>query len=114
MVLQPALATPNQFLDLLVAHPVVLFIVENRDQHREVPQQIRYPLVALKSHCEIAAHPPIGVRLIEDMPLQTDRIAERFEQLAQDRFAATTGQRGNAYRQRNRRLGAHQPGEWFF
>ena len=40
---QPALAVPQQLLDLVVADPVVLVVVEHGDQHVEVREQLREP-----------------------------------------------------------------------
>ena len=38
---EPALAVPEQLLDLVVADLVVLLVVEHGDQHVEVREQVR-------------------------------------------------------------------------
>ena len=43
MTIEPALSVPKQLLDLVVPNPVVLLIVENRNQDVQVRQQVAQP-----------------------------------------------------------------------
>ena len=56
-VRQPALAVTQQFLHLVVADPVVLVVVENRDQDVQVAQQSCSGRVAASVTCSRGPHP---------------------------------------------------------
>ena len=63
---QPALAVAQQLLDLVVADPVVLVVVEHRDQHVEVRQQLaQRQRRARASTREVRALAPVGNAVVE-------------------------------------------------
>ena len=46
VAVEPALAVTKQLLDFVVADPVVLLIVEHRNEHVEVRQQLAQPTLS--------------------------------------------------------------------
>ena len=63
---EPALSAAEELLDLVVAHPVVLVVVQDRDEHVEVREQLgRAACVPARRDGEVAARAPLGVLLVE-------------------------------------------------
>ena len=94
---QPVRAAAHQLLDLVVAHPVVLLVVEHGQQDVEVGQQRAQPDRRAERQPHVAARPPLVV----------DRgrhhvVAERLEQAPHERFATTCGHGRQVRGQRDR------------
>ena len=93
MALEPALPMAKQLLDFVVANPVVLLIVENRDEDVQMRQDFAQPARCAKRDREQSAWTEHRHALVEFMPGRFDRVAERLEQRAEERFAAAAGNR---------------------
>ena len=93
MAVEPALAVAKQLLDLVVAHPVVLLIVENRNEHVEMRQQVAQPACRAERDGEQPARAERRHALVELVPRRLDLVAERLEQAAKKRLAAAAGHR---------------------
>ena len=93
---EPAAADAQELLHLGVAHPVVLVVVEHRDQHVEVGQQVAQGTGGAQADREVRAHPPLRKLGVERMGLGRDRVAERLEEAAQHPLAAAAGERRQA------------------
>ena len=52
MAVEPALPVTKQLLDFVVPNPVVLLIVENRNEHAQVRQEFAQPARCPKRDCE--------------------------------------------------------------
>ncbi len=72
--------------------PVMLVVVEHRDQHVEMGQQVAQGAGGAQADREVAAHPPLRELGVERMGLGRDRVAERLEEAAQDPLAAAAGE----------------------
>jgi hypothetical protein len=83
---------PKQFLELVLANPVVLLIIEDRHQHVQVPKQFGEADLALERNAEIRTVAPLRERCVERMSRGLDGVAERLEQRAQECLAAATRQ----------------------
>jgi hypothetical protein len=92
---------PQQFLDLVVADPVMLLIVEYRNENVDVRQQILQPYFAIELHSEIRTRAPIRKRFVERMAFGDHFITERFKQTAQEVFTTAARQYGDLRLQRN-------------
>jgi len=92
---EPALPAPQELLDLIVAHVVVLLVVEHRDQDVEVRQQVAQPGRPGKGHRPIRALAPVGEARIERASLGGHAIAERREEALQNLVATPAGERGD-------------------
>src|SRR5207253_7043023 len=110
MRLEPPRTVPQEFLDLVVADPVVLVIVEDRHEDVQMREQVRQALRRAQRDGEVPARTPVRVRLIERMLLGSHLVAERLEEAAQESFPASTGQNRNARLQRDRLLREFRPG----
>jgi hypothetical protein len=101
---EPPLAVAQQLLDLVVADPVVLLVVQHRHQHVQVREQLGEPLRSRERDREVAAVAPLGrQRGIERVRLGRHRPPERLEQPAQELVAAAAGQHRDARLERDRR-----------
>ena len=87
---EPLAAAAEQLLDLVGAHPVVLVVVEHRQQNVEVLEEVLHPEVPLESDVEVPAVPPGGKLGVERDRPRLDLVAERLEQCAGERLAAAT------------------------
>ena len=65
---QPALARPQQLVDLVGRDPVVLGVVEHRQQHIQVPQRVGEPQLALQHEAYVARVAPLGELLVQRRP----------------------------------------------
>ena len=88
---EPALAVAQQLFDLVVTNPVVLLVVEHRNEHIEVRQQVAQPARRAKRDGKQPARAERRHALVELMAGRFDLIAERFEQPAQECLAAAAG-----------------------
>src|SRR5439155_20120753 len=62
---EPVAAPPEELVDLLGADPVVLVVVEDRQQHEEVLQQVAEPARSRERHIEVPAVPPLREGRVE-------------------------------------------------
>ena len=81
----------QQLLDLVVADPVVLLIVENRNEHVQVRQQVAQPARRAQRDREQPARTEDRHALVELVARRLDRVAERLEQRAEECLAAAAG-----------------------
>ena len=81
----------KQLLDLVVPDPVVLLIVENRNEHVQVRQQVAQPARCSQRNREQPARAERRHALVEFVTRRFDRVAERLEQRAEKRLAAAAG-----------------------
>ena len=93
MAVEPALAVTKQLFDFVVPHPVVLLIVENRNEHVQVRQQFAQPARCSKRDGEQPARAERRHALVEFVTRRFDLIAERLEQRAEKRLAAAARNR---------------------
>src|SRR5262249_10625748 len=93
MLVQPALAMTQQLLDLIVSNPVVLLVVQYRDQYVQVRQQLAQSPRRSQRDSEQPARPESGHALVEFVAGRLDLVAERLEQRAKKSVAATAGDR---------------------
>jgi len=91
MTIEPALSVPKQLLDLVVPNPVVLLIIENRNQDVQVRQQVAQPACRAERNGEQPARTEGRHALVEFVTDCFDRVAERLEQRSEERFAASAG-----------------------
>ena len=97
---EPVGASPDQLVDLVVADPVVLGVVEDRQQDVQVIQRISEPDAASEVNVEIPRLPPRRNGGIQRDGGRRDLPAERREQAAQQVGAATARDGGQADFQR--------------
>jgi hypothetical protein len=83
----------KQLLDFVVTDPVVLLIVENRDQHVQVRQDFAQSACCPKRDSEQPARPEHPHPLVELMSRRFDCVAEGLEQRTEELFAAATRHR---------------------
>ena len=91
VILEPALAVTKQLFDLVVSHPVVLLIVENRNEHVKMRQQVAQPPRRAERDGEQPARAEGRHALVELVARRVDRVAERLEQRAEECLAAAAG-----------------------
>ena len=84
MFAQPARAEPQQLVHLVVAHPVVLGVVQHGKQHVEVGQQVPQPHHPLEAHTEAGTGSPLGEAHIQRAFLDFNGVAQRLEQPANE------------------------------
>src|SRR5260370_23969282 len=85
---QPPLAAADQLLNLVVVDEIMLVVVEYRDEHVKMRQQVAQAAFATKRHREVAAGPPLCIGFVPNVSLSLYRIPERFEPPAQKQFSA--------------------------
>src|SRR3954447_3261747 len=93
MAIEPALSVTKQLLDLVVPNPVVLLIVENRNQDVQVRQQLTQPACRAQRNREQPARTERRHALVEFVTGRFDRVAERLEQRSEELFPAAAGNR---------------------
>ena len=91
MAVEPALTVAKQLLDLVVADPVVLLIIEDRDEHVQVRQQVAQSARRSQRDGEQPARAERRHALVECVTRRFDLVAERLEQRAEERLAAAAG-----------------------
>ena len=65
MLRQPALAAAEQLLDLGCADPVVLLVVEHRDEHVQVGEQVLQADIGLQGHPLVRRLAPLREALVQ-------------------------------------------------
>ncbi len=118
---QPALTGPHQLVDLVRGDPVVLGVVEHREQDVQVAQGVREGEgLGLQHQPDVARVAPLGELGVQRHGLDGGRPAERLEQAPYQVGAAAGGQRRDLDAQRQRPGGtlgtdlahaAHRAGE---
>ncbi len=96
---QPVAAGPDQLVHLLGGHPVVLGVVEHRQQHVQVVERVRQPELAGQPQAEVRGVAPLGRG--QGVALRVDGPAEGGEDALRERAAAAAAQGRDVYRQRN-------------
>ena len=91
MAIEPALPMTKQLLDFVVADPVVFLVVENRNEHVQVREQVAQPPGRPQCDREQPARTERPHALVEFMTSRLDCIPERLEQRAEERFASAAG-----------------------
>jgi hypothetical protein len=91
---EPAFPTADELLDLVLGHPVVLVVVEHRQEDVEMLEQLLEPLRAGQRHREVPARSPVRTRLVQREPPSHDRVPEGLEETPQERLASATRQDG--------------------
>ncbi|MEH3053798.1 MAG: hypothetical protein PGN13_07270 [Patulibacter minatonensis] len=99
---QPAVAAREQLLDLVVADPIVLVVVEHWQQHVQVGEQLREAHLAAQTERQVAAVAPVRVAWVEGDRGHLHLVAERLEQAAHERLSATRRHHGQLSRERER------------
>ena len=80
MSIEPALAVAKQLFDLVGSNPVVLLVVEHRNEHIQVRQQVAQSARRAERDGKQPARAERRHALVELMACRFDLIAERFEQ----------------------------------
>ena len=87
---QPVAAGPDQLVDLLGGHPVVLGVVEHGQQHVQVVERVGQPELAGQPQAEVRGVTPLARR--EGAALGVDGPAEGPEDALRERAAAPAAQ----------------------
>ena len=77
---QPLRRAAGQLVDLVPAHPVVLVVVEHRQQHVQLAEQVTHPARGGDAHVEVGAVTPVGEGRVQRYRLGAHLVAERLEQ----------------------------------
>lgn len=99
---EPALATPHELVDLGLVDPVVLVVIEDRQEHVQVGEQLREPPFRDETQAHMATVSPIGVRRIERDRRHLDLVAQGLEQPPHERFPTARRHDGQPGLERNR------------
>jgi len=102
---EPALAVAHQLRDLVVADPVVLVVVQHRDEHVEVREQVAQARRGAQRERIVGALAPVRKKRVERMGRDVDGVAQGLEQPAQQPRAIATGHGRQRGLERDRRLG---------
>src|SRR6185369_3119065 len=86
---QPAFANTQQLLHLVVAHPVVLLVVEHGNQHVEMCEEIRYAHLAAQRHRVVATLSPLRRAVVEQVRFHSHGVAEGLEETTEQRFTTS-------------------------
>src|SRR5215475_8211441 len=78
MAAEPACAVTQQLFNFVVADPIMLVVVEHRDQHVQMRKQIAYAAIGLKFYAEILAFAPLRKFVVQREPSRRHRVSERF------------------------------------
>src|SRR6185503_8517203 len=86
---QPALAVAKQLVDFGVAHPVMLLVVEDGNEHVQMREQAGEPLCATQRQREVATGAPLWRASVQCVRRYRHGVAERLEQSAEEHLAAS-------------------------
>jgi hypothetical protein len=100
MRVEPALSMAKELLDLVVSDPVVLLIVEHRDEHVQVRQEFAQASRCPKRDSKQPARAERRHALVKFVAGCLDLVAERLEQRAEESLAAAAGNSGKSGFQR--------------
>ena len=90
MAAQPPIAEAQQLVYFIVADPVMLVVVQYRQQHIQVGQQVLEPGFRCEAHAEVWAGAPLRKARIERVSLNLNSVAERLKQ-ALDEVRSVSG-----------------------
>ena len=89
---QPLRGRAGELADLISGDPVVLAVVQHRQQHVQVAEQVLDPAGAGQPDAEVRAVTPVGEVRVQRDGDGADLVAKRLEQLPQQGLAAAAGQ----------------------
>jgi len=92
MAREPVAAVPEELFHLVVANPVMLVVVEHRDEDVQVREQVSKGGGHRQLDGEVGPLAPLGERFVERVPCGDDGITERLKELAEQCLAAAAGQ----------------------
>ena len=92
MTREPGTAVAEQFVDFVISHPVMLFIVQDRHEHVEVRQEIAQAHLSLEFDGTIGTVAPVRKLFIQAVLSRRHHIPQRLEEVSQHAFATTTRQ----------------------
>src|SRR5687768_13623914 len=101
---EPPFAAREQLVDLVAPHPVMLVVVEHRDEHVEVPEQVLQPGRPTQRDVVVRALTPRGPLRIQWLPRDRDLVAERTEEALDHPRPTAAGQRRYCRLERDRGL----------
>ena len=107
---QPVSARAEQLVDLGVVHPVVLVVVQHRQQHIQVAERVGQPDLPGQPDREVVRAAPLRQLRVERDPGGLHVPAQRLEQPVRQVGAAPAGQRRDGDLQRQRAGGQLRPG----
>ncbi len=88
---EPVTATAEQLVDLVVADPVVLVVVEHRQEHVQVLQDVLDPGYRRQAYIKVRAQSPLDEAAVERSSGGDHLVAERLEQRPEHLLAAPAG-----------------------
>src|SRR5262249_60529325 len=91
MLAEPGLAAPQELLDLVRPDPVVLRVVEDREEHVQMLEHPTDRGADGERRVEVPARAPLREAFVELDRLRGDAVSERLEQPAQERLAPAAG-----------------------
>ena len=103
MLREPAFPLRDQLLDLAVADPVMLRVVEDRDQDVEMREELGERRRLPQRHREVRALAPLRMPIVERQSSRVDVVAERSEDVGEKPLAAAHRQSIKSGLERNRR-----------
>ena len=102
---QPVAARADQLVHLVGGHPVVLAVVEDRQQHVEVVERVGQPHRAGQPDVQVARLAPVRNRRVERHRGRRDLPAQRLEHPPREVDPAPAGQRRDVQLKRQGRVG---------
>jgi hypothetical protein len=92
VIAQPAFAVPQELLDLGLANPVVLVVVEDGNEDVEMGQQVAQAAPRGQLDAPVRAVPPGREVAVQGMPSGRHVVAARLEERTEKAFAAAAGE----------------------
>ena len=80
MTVEPSVAMAQQLLDLRVAHPVVLVIIQYGEQDIQVREQLSQRGFGVDGQREVVPIAELGNRFVERMGLKSNFVAKRLKE----------------------------------
>src|SRR5688572_29927658 len=101
---QPTAAVSQELLNLIVANPVVFLVVQNRNEHVYVRQQILQANFGTEFDGVVRTVSPFRKCLVQWMTLRVHCVTERFKKPAQKSLTTSTWKHGDLCLQGDRRF----------
>src|ERR1043165_1718056 len=101
---QPTFAMPQKLFDFVITNPVVLVVIQNRDENVEMTKELMQGQSRFHFDAAVGTLTPIWKMFIERQTLGPDKIAERFEELPQKFLTASAGQGRELHTKRQRTI----------
>src|SRR5262245_47322243 len=89
MAREPGAAVAEQFVDFVLSHPVMLFIIQDWHENIEVRQETAQAHLSLEFDSKIGTVSPVRELSIQDVLLCRHQITQRLEEASQHAFATT-------------------------